>query len=144
MDVVTLIEAAKKKTGTLGALANKLGKHQNRISEWKRHTGKPSAAEIALMAKIAGLPVLITLAMVEAELEPETAPLWHEALGELEGEPDPRKCQNRAVLNRKPGCPAGFFSGRKGCAARSTDSPARMALKPYPHACAWVPLSIKE
>lgn len=83
MNVVDLIDAAQVKAGTLKEVAKELQKPQTRISEWKKGKGKPSAADIAAMAQIAGLPVLITLAMVEADLEPETRPLWERALGEV-------------------------------------------------------------
>lgn len=83
MNVGQLIDAAKVKTGTLGKLAEQLNKHQNRLTEWKKGERKPSPADVAAMAQIAGLPVLITLAMVEADLEPETRPLWEKALGEV-------------------------------------------------------------
>lgn len=118
MNLAGLVEAAAAKMGTAKALAASMHTSPSRLSEWKKQERKPDAAEIAYMAKVAGLPVLITVAMIEAELHPETAPLWHAALGELEGAPDPRRCQNRALLKRKPGSPAGFFSGRRGCAAR--------------------------
>lgn len=83
MNVVDLIQAAQDKAGTLGEVAKQLHKPQTRISEWKKGKGRPSAADIACMAKVAGLPVFITLAMVEAELEPETKPIWEKALGEV-------------------------------------------------------------
>ncbi len=82
MNVVDLIEAAQGRAGTLGEVAKQLKKPQSRISEWKKGKGKPSAGDIACMAKLAGLPVLITVAMVESDLHPETAPLWEAALGE--------------------------------------------------------------
>lgn len=84
MNVVELIDRAGMAAGSLGVLANRMHKHPARISEWKSGKRKPDAAEIAYMARVAGLPVLITVAMVEAELHPETAELWETALGEIE------------------------------------------------------------
>lgn len=84
MNVNDLIDRAGKVAGSLGKLANAMHKHPARLSEWKSGKRKPDAAEVAYMAKIAGLPVLITVAMVEAELHPETAELWNTALGEIE------------------------------------------------------------
>lgn len=83
MNVNSLIEAAQNKAGTLGEVAKKLRKPQSRISEWKKGKGKPSAADIACMARVAGLPVFETLASVEKDLDPETAHLWDAALGEV-------------------------------------------------------------
>ena len=97
MNIVELIESAARARGSALELAREMRKAPARITEWKKGRAKPDAAEIAYMAKVAGLPVLITVAMIEAELHPETAPLWHAALGELEGAPDPRRCQNRGL-----------------------------------------------
>ncbi len=89
MNVVELVEAATNAKGSALELAQVLHKAPARITEWKKRRGKPSAADIAAMAQIAGLPVLITLAMVEADLEPETRPLWERALGEVEARLSP-------------------------------------------------------
>jgi len=87
MNVVELIDRAGMAAGSLAVLANSMHKHPARISEWKSGKRKPDAAEVAYMAKVAGLPVLITVAMVEAELHPETRELWEQALGEIEARP---------------------------------------------------------
>jgi len=87
MNVVDLIDRAGMAAGSLTVLASRMHKHPARISEWKNGKRKPDAAEIAYMAKTAGLPVLITVAMIEAELHPETRDLWETALGEIEARP---------------------------------------------------------
>ena len=87
MKVSELVEAAAKKVGTAKHLAELMKKRPSRLSEWKSGAQKPDAAEIAYMARLAGLPVLITVAMIEAELHPETRELWESALGEIEAQP---------------------------------------------------------
>lgn len=82
MRVGELIEAAAAKAGTAKELAAMMGKRPSRLSEWKSGAQKPDAREIAYLAKVAGLPVLITVALVESELHPESAQLWEQALGE--------------------------------------------------------------
>ncbi len=82
MNVVNLIEKAAECRGGAKNLARELGKDPARLSEWKKGKGKPDASEIAYMARVAGLPVLITLAFVEKDLHPESAELWDAALGE--------------------------------------------------------------
>lgn len=87
MNLAQLIEAAAAKMGTAKALAASMHTSPSRLSEWKKHERKPDAAEMAYLAKVAGLPVLITVAMIEAELHPETRELWEAALGEIEARP---------------------------------------------------------
>lgn len=86
MKLATLIEAAAKKAGTARQLAKAMHTSPSRLSEWKNHSRKPDTSEVAYMAKVAGLPVLITVAMIEAELHPETRELWEMALGEIEAQ----------------------------------------------------------
>lgn len=83
MNLTELIDAAKTKVGTLGQLAEKLDISPSRISDWKKGSYKPSATVIALLAEIAELPVLETLAEVEAQLHPEVSAVWQRALGKL-------------------------------------------------------------
>lgn len=80
MDLQDLLEAAKKKTGTYGALAAKINRHQNRFAEWKKGVGKPDASEIAAIALEAQLPVFETVAEIESKLNPEYANVWKLAL----------------------------------------------------------------
>lgn len=86
MNLAQLIEAAATKMGTAKALAASMHTSPSRLSEWKKHKRKPDAAEVAYMARVAGLPVLITVAMIEAELHPETRELWEAALGEIKAQ----------------------------------------------------------
>ena len=87
MDLMRLIEEASRAKGSSLELARCMRKAPARISEWKKGKSKPDAGEVAYMAKVAGLPVLITVAMIEAELHPETRELWEAALGEVEARP---------------------------------------------------------
>ncbi|WP_232484628.1 helix-turn-helix domain-containing protein [Burkholderia ubonensis] len=83
MNVAELIDKAKQATNSLGVVAEKLGKSQSRISEWKKGVGKPSATDIMLMAEMAGLPPLETLAEVESQLDADRASVWQRALTSL-------------------------------------------------------------
>ncbi|NIC43557.1 helix-turn-helix transcriptional regulator [Aquabacterium sp. A08] len=82
MKVAELVERAAEKKGSALELAREMRKAPARLSEWKSGKRRPDAAEIAYLAKVAGLPVLITLAFVEKDLHPESAELWDAALGE--------------------------------------------------------------
>lgn len=83
MTLIELIELAAAKKGTLGKLAEGMGRHQNRITEWKKGASKPDANEVAYLAECAGLPVLQTVAEIEAQLDDRYASIWREALGKL-------------------------------------------------------------
>jgi len=65
MNLNDLITLAADQTGSLKELAAEMGKHQNRLSEWKRGAAKPDASEIAFLAERAGVPVLKTVAEIE-------------------------------------------------------------------------------
>lgn len=82
MNVVELIEEAARQRGGAKNLAREMHRDPARLSEWKKGKGKPDTAEIAYMAKAAGLPVLITIALISKDIYPETAQLWDDALGE--------------------------------------------------------------
>lgn len=83
MDLLQLIEEAKRKKGSLGAVAEGLGVHQARISYWKSGKYKPDASTIAYLAECAGLPVLETVAEIEAQLDPRFASTWRKALKKM-------------------------------------------------------------
>lgn len=80
MNISELIDAAKKGKGSLGAVAEGLGMHQSRLSDWRAGRRKPEASEIAYLADAAGLPIVSTLADIEAQLHPEYAGLWKKAV----------------------------------------------------------------
>lgn len=80
MNLVELIDAARKKKGSLGAVAEGLGVHQARISYWKSGKYKPDASTIAYLAECAELPVLETVAEIEAQLDPRFESTWRKAL----------------------------------------------------------------
>lgn len=82
--VVSLIDAAKEKSGqSLGDLARELDRNQTRISEWRKGTAKPDANELAFFADKAGLPIIQTVAEIEADLHPRYASIWSKAVSEM-------------------------------------------------------------
>jgi transcriptional regulator with XRE-family HTH domain len=83
MDIAELLDAAKRKRKTLGAVADGLGVHQNRLSEWRKGTHKPDATTIAQLAEMAGLPIFETVAEVESSLTGQNGEVWMRALGKL-------------------------------------------------------------
>ncbi|MFZ4551891.1 MAG: helix-turn-helix domain-containing protein [Aquabacterium sp.] len=83
MTLVELIELAAEKRGSLKELAADMGKHQNRLTEWKKGTHKPDADEIAFLAKTAELPIVETIAQIQNELGNRYAEIWRETLGKL-------------------------------------------------------------
>ncbi|QNK67844.1 helix-turn-helix transcriptional regulator [Variovorax sp. PAMC26660] len=80
MELIDLINTAREKRGSYGAMAQDLGKDQSLISRWKKGTEKPDASEIAYMADTAGLPIMETVAEMEAKLRPQFATLWRKAM----------------------------------------------------------------
>ena len=86
MDISELLDAAKRKKRTLGAVALELNLHQSRLSDWKSGRFRPDATQIAQLAEMAELPIFKTIAEVEASLEVgEAAQVWQRALKTLNG-----------------------------------------------------------
>ncbi|MFL9870406.1 helix-turn-helix domain-containing protein [Paraburkholderia megapolitana] len=83
MDVQELMDAAKRKCGTLGAVAKAMDVNPNRLSEWRKGLYKPNATQIAQLAELAGLPIFQTVAEVECALEGDNARVWARALASL-------------------------------------------------------------
>ena len=83
MNLQELIEQAAAAKGGKGELGRLMKKAPARISEWMSGERKPDAHEIAFMAECAGLPVLQTVAEIEAQLDERYASIWREALGKL-------------------------------------------------------------
>lgn len=83
MDLPELLDAAKRRKGSLKDIAADLGMHPNRLSDWRAGRLKPSASEIAYLAECAGLPVLETVADIESQLDSQHAGIWKRALGNL-------------------------------------------------------------
>jgi transcriptional regulator with XRE-family HTH domain len=83
MDLKQLIDAASLRAGGKAKLARDMDKRPPRISEWYNGTHKPDAHELAYMAERAGLPVLETVAEIEAQLDPRYSQVWRDALGKL-------------------------------------------------------------
>ena len=78
-----LIDAAADESGSRSALARDMNTRPQRINEWARGAAKPDAHDIAFLARKAGLPVLETVAEIEAQLDERYASIWREALGKL-------------------------------------------------------------
>jgi transcriptional regulator with XRE-family HTH domain len=78
-----LIDKAAEAMGSQRALAAAMNKKPPRLSEWKSGEAKPDAHEIAFLARKAGLPVLETVAEIEAQLDSRYSEIWREALGKL-------------------------------------------------------------
>ncbi|MBV8471709.1 MAG: helix-turn-helix domain-containing protein [Burkholderiaceae bacterium] len=83
MTLQELIKAAADKYGNQGDLAEMLGVRRSRISEWKAGNHKPETSTIVRLAELADLPVMETVAEIEAQLHPEVAASWLSALGKL-------------------------------------------------------------
>ncbi|CAB3671616.1 helix-turn-helix transcriptional regulator [Trinickia soli] len=83
MTIGELLDAAKRKLGSLGAVARQFGFEQSRLSAWRSGTRKPDAGEIMMLAEMAGLPPFETLAKIEQELDEKHQSVWARALGNL-------------------------------------------------------------
>jgi transcriptional regulator with XRE-family HTH domain len=83
MNIGELLDAAKRKQGSLGSVAEQMGIEQSRLSKWRAGDRKPDAAEILLLAEMAGLPPFETLAQIEQELDSKHQSVWARALGNL-------------------------------------------------------------
>lgn len=85
MNIETLINQAAIEARSQRKLAELLDVHPNMVTYWKSGKHKPSATQIAQLAEVARLPVLETVAEVEAELDEGTAEIWKRALRALRG-----------------------------------------------------------
>lgn len=83
MTLPELIELAVAKMGSRQAVADGLHQDKQRLTDWKAGRRKPDAHEIAFLAKVAGLPVLSTVAEIESQLDERYSSIWSEALGKL-------------------------------------------------------------
>lgn len=83
MTISELLDAAKRKQGSLGAVADQLGIEQSRLSNWRKGTRRPDPAQIMRLAEMAGLPPFETLAEIEQEIDEKNASVWARALGNL-------------------------------------------------------------
>ncbi|KWD88428.1 transcriptional regulator [Burkholderia ubonensis] len=83
MTISELLDAAKRKQGSLGSVADQLDIEQSRLSHWRKGVRKPDAAQILMLAELAGLPPFETLAQIEQELDSKHSAVWARALGNL-------------------------------------------------------------
>ncbi len=80
MNVKELVERAGSAIGGQKMLAEGLGMHHQRLTDWKAGRRRPEASEIAYLAEIAGFPVLETVAEIEAQLSDKHSNVWLKAL----------------------------------------------------------------
>lgn len=85
MNVKELIKHAAAMQKTQRNLAHTLGVHEDMVSHWKQGRMKPTAGQIAQLAECAQLPVLETVAEIEAEIDERNAEVWKRALRALQG-----------------------------------------------------------
>jgi transcriptional regulator with XRE-family HTH domain len=83
MTLTELIDIAVAKKGTRRHVAEGLHQSPQRLTDWKAGSRKPDAHEIAYLAECADLPVLETVAEIEAQLDERYAGIWRAALGRL-------------------------------------------------------------
>nr|WP_315848087.1 helix-turn-helix transcriptional regulator [uncultured Rhodoferax sp.] len=83
MTLIELIDAAKQKKGSLGAVAAGLSMDQTRLSDWKKGRRRPDANEIAYLAECAELNVLETVAEIQGQMDERFTHIWAKALGNL-------------------------------------------------------------
>ncbi|WAS52786.1 transcriptional regulator [Burkholderia ambifaria] len=83
MTIAELLDAAKRKQGSLGVIAQRFGFHQSNLSNWRSGREKPNASQIMMLAEMAELPPFETLAKVEQQLDEKHASVWARALGNL-------------------------------------------------------------
>lgn len=76
MQIWYVIEAARQKKGSIGAIAAELGVSYPRVSEWKNGKYKPDATQLALLAEMAELDALEVLANIEYEGKKEQESVW--------------------------------------------------------------------
>ncbi|TAK75874.1 MAG: hypothetical protein EPO12_17830 [Aquabacterium sp.] len=60
-----------------------MGIARPRLSEWKAGKHHPAASTLAYLANRAGLPVLQTVAEIEAQLDERNGGIWRDALKKL-------------------------------------------------------------
>ena len=87
---------------TQRALAARLNVHEDMVSHWKRGRVKPTAGQIAALAECANLPILETVAEVEAELDERNSEIWKRALRALQATAA-TACMTGVVILGTPG-----------------------------------------
>lgn len=85
MNIRELVDAAAVEARNQRALAEKLGVHPNMVTHWKSGKHKPDATQIAALAECANLPILETVAEIEADLDERNGEVWRRALRALQG-----------------------------------------------------------
>ena len=88
MLISEIIEKASLRTGGKQKIAEGLHIHPARISDWLAGRRKPEAAEIALLAEMAGMPILETVVEVEEELNDKYKDIWKRILNDWRAQRD--------------------------------------------------------
>ena len=83
MQINELLDAAKRKKGSLKEIAEGIDISQARLSDWRAGRRKPDANEIAYLADCAGLPVFETVGMIQMQLDNRFTSIWQAALNKL-------------------------------------------------------------
>ncbi len=83
MNISELLDAAKRKQGSLGKVAEAFGFKQTNLSDWRNGRRTPTAGQIAMLAELADLPIFETVAEIESQLDEKHASVWQSALGKL-------------------------------------------------------------
>lgn len=83
MKLAELIETAARARKNQSGLAKELNVTTSRISEWKSGERQPTTGQVGLMAEIAGLPALETIAAVESAQNSDFAGLWGRIVGKM-------------------------------------------------------------
>lgn len=102
MNIKELIQKAAIEARSQKNLAHELGVHADVISHWKSERAKPDAGKVARLAEIAKLPVLETVAEIEAEIDEKNAEIWKRALHALQSA-GVAACITGALLLGTPG-----------------------------------------
>jgi hypothetical protein len=83
MKITELIELAAAAAGNQTALAKAMHTTPTRVSDWRMGRREATTGQIGLMAEIAGLPALETIAAVEAAQNSDFAALWSRIVGKM-------------------------------------------------------------
>jgi transcriptional regulator with XRE-family HTH domain len=83
-----IIAKASEIKGGKQKIAEEINIHPARISDWLAGRRKPEAAEIAILAEMAGMPILETIASVEEELNDKYKDIWKRAVTEWRAQRD--------------------------------------------------------
>ncbi len=84
MKITELIELAALAAGNQTALAKAMNTTPTRVSDWRMGRREATTGQIGVMAEIAGLPALETIAAVESASNSDFAALWGRIVGKIQ------------------------------------------------------------